>query len=56
MPKIPEFGRFALGIWPKNNTNFPAAFGGQKRPNRGKNPKNTTDGAKHITNLSLINN
>ena len=44
--EIPDFGRFALGIWPKNTTKFSAAFGGQKGAKQGgggKNPKNTTD-------------
>ena len=44
--KIPDFGRFALGIWPKNTTQFSAAFGGHKGAKQGgggKNPKNTTD-------------
>ena len=33
--KIPDFGRFALGIWPKNTTKFSAAFGGQKGAKQG---------------------
>ncbi len=33
--KIPDFGPFALEIWPKNTTKFPAAFGGQLRGRAG---------------------
>ena len=33
--EIPDFGRFALGIWPKNTTKFSAAFGGQKGAKQG---------------------
>ena len=45
VPKSPDFGPFALEIWPKNTTNFPAALGGQKERYKGggKNPWNTTD-------------
>ena len=44
--KSPDFGPFALEIWPKNTTNFPAAFGGQKGAKQGgtgKNTRNITD-------------
>ena len=44
--KSPDFEPFALEIWPKNTTNFPAAFGGQKERYKGGgggNPRNTTD-------------
>ena len=34
-PKSPDFGPFALEIWPKNTTNFPAAKGGQKAAKQG---------------------
>ena len=39
MVQIPDFGPFALEIWPKNTTKFPAAFGGQKGAKQGGEPK-----------------
>ena len=38
-PKSPDFGPFALENWPKNTTNFPAAFGGQKGEIQGGEPE-----------------
>ena len=53
-PKSPDFGPFALEIWPKNTTNFPAAFGGQKGAKQGGKPRNTTDVAYFLSYLKVL--